>query len=172
MRLRPEPLRHRNRQRFGIATGPGANHQKPSQEELPLLDVSFLLTVEVFLLTARLFLLMVGGTVRKSTITILQRKRKNKPNFNRKQNQDRQIHDSQRRDRILRLFLRLEIGQFSPYFGAISLLDCTENLEKKDKIRLEKFKKSSGETSPKLQICVPCGVERVLSKKTKPILRK
>ena len=32
-------------------------------------------------------------------------------------------HDSQRRDRILRSFLRLEIGQCSPHFGVISLLN-------------------------------------------------
>ena len=30
---------------------------------------------------------------------------------------DRKNHDSHRRDRILRFFLRLEIGQFSPHLG-------------------------------------------------------
>ena len=40
-------------------------------------------------------------------------------------------HDSQRRDRISRIFhfLGFEIGQISPDFGAISLLDYTEKLE-------------------------------------------
>ena len=52
-------------------------------------------------------------------------------------------HDSQRRDRILHFFLHLEIGQFSPHFGATSLLNCTEqHLEKEDKIHWRKFKKS------------------------------
>ena len=65
--------------------------------------------------------------------------------------------DSHRRDRILRSFLRPEIGQFSAHFGAISLLTYTENLEKKEKnIHWRKFRKSSGEVSPKLQISVPC----------------
>ena len=36
---------------------------------------------------------------------------------------DRKNHDSQRRDRILRFFLSPVIGQFSPHFGAISLLN-------------------------------------------------
>ena len=40
-------------------------------------------------------------------------------------------HDSQRRDGILHFFLRLEVRQFSPHFGAVSLLDCTVNLEKR-----------------------------------------
>ena len=65
------------------------------------------------------------------------------------------LNDGQRRDRILRLFLRPEIGQLSPHFGAISL-QKKENLEKRKKIHWRKFKESSGETSPKLQISVPC----------------
>ena len=70
---------------------------------------------------------------------------------------DRRNHDSQRRDRILRFFLCPEIGQFSPHFGAISLLNCTENLEKGETNPLEKTpQKSSGENSPKLLISVPC----------------
>ena len=70
---------------------------------------------------------------------------------------DRKNYDSQRRDRILRLFLRPEIGQFSPHFGAISLLNCTQDLEKKEKNPLEKIQKvHSGETSRKLRISVPC----------------
>ena len=40
---------------------------------------------------------------------------------------------SQRRDRILRFFLRPEIGQFSTHSGAISLQNYTENLEKLEK---------------------------------------
>ena len=47
-------------------------------------------------------------------------------------NRDRKKHDSQRRDRIL-FFLHAEIGQFSPHFGAISLLNYTVNLEKRGK---------------------------------------
>ena len=69
---------------------------------------------------------------------------------------DRKTHDSQRRDRILRSVLRLQIGQLSPHFGAIALLNYTENLEKRETIHWRKVKKSSGETSPKLQISVPC----------------
>ena len=46
-------------------------------------------------------------------------------------------HDSQSRDRILYLFLRLGFGQFSPYFGAMSLPSLTENLERKENNPLE-----------------------------------
>ena len=46
----------------------------------------------------------------------------------------RDCHDRQRDDRILRILLRAEIGTFSPYFRAISLLNCTEDLEKEDQI--------------------------------------
>ena len=67
----------------------------------------------------------------------------------------RKNHDSQRRDRIPRFFLRLGIGRFSPHFGAISLLKCTENLEKLEKFHWRKFKKSNGDGAPKLQISVP-----------------
>ena len=56
---------------------------------------------------------------------------------------------------ILRFFLWLEIGQFSPHFGAISLLNYTANLEKRGKVHWRKFK-SSGDGAPKLQISVPC----------------
>ena len=38
---------------------------------------------------------------------------------------DQKNHDSQRRDKILRFFLRPEIGQFLQIFGAISLLTHT-----------------------------------------------
>ena len=68
-------------------------------------------------------------------------------------------HDSQRRDRILHFSLRPEIGQFSPHFGVISLLNYTENMEKRETYPLEssKFKqKSSGDGAPKLQISVLC----------------
>ena len=50
-------------------------------------------------------------------------------------------HDSHRCDRILRFFLRLEIGQVSPHFGAISLLNYIVNLEKREKIHWRKLKK-------------------------------
>ena len=50
---------------------------------------------------------------------------------------DRKHHDSQRCDRILRMLLRPDIGQFSPHFGAISSRNCTE--------KLHKGKKSTGE---------------------------
>ena len=49
--------------------------------------------------------------------------------------------DSHRRDRILRIFLRPEVGQFSPHLGAISLLNCTMNLEKREKDPLETIHK-------------------------------
>ena len=42
--------------------------------------------------------------------------------------------------RILRIFLCLEIGQFSPHCGVIALLNFTENLEKGTKIHWRKFK--------------------------------
>ena len=45
-------------------------------------------------------------------------------------------------------FLRLEIGQFSPYFGAISLLKC-----KQEKNPLEKIQnKSSGDGTPRISV--------------------
>ena len=53
----------------------------------------------------------------------------------------RKNHDSQRCDRILRFFLRPEIGQLSPHFGVISLLHYTENLEKMEQNPLGKKKK-------------------------------
>ena len=74
--------------------------------------------------------------------------------------------DSQRRDRILRLFLCPDITQISPHFWAISLPKCTANLEKK-------VKKSTGENSknPVEKIPRNCRflslvvVERVLKRK-------
>ena len=59
---------------------------------------------------------------------------------------------------ILRFFLRPEIGQFSPHFEVISLLNYTENLEKKEKNPLEKTQKIQWRNFPKLQISVPCRV--------------
>ena len=60
-------------------------------------------------------------------------------------------HDSQRRDRNLRFFLRPEIGRFSPHFGAISLLIYTENLEKKGKkIHWRKFKEIQWRRCPEI----------------------
>ena len=68
----------------------------------------------------------------------------------------RKSRDNHRHDRILRFFLRLEIGQFSPLFGAISLPNYTENLEKEGQSTGEK--KSSGDGALKLQISLPgCG---------------
>ena len=46
-------------------------------------------------------------------------------------------HDSQRRDRILRLSLPSEIGCFSPRFGVVSLPNYTENLEKIQEYQVE-----------------------------------
>ena len=63
---------------------------------------------------------------------------------------DRKNHDSQRRDRILRIFLCSGIGQFSPHVGAISLLNCTENLEKQDKNPLEKIQKIQWRNFPEI----------------------
>ena len=51
---------------------------------------------------------------------------------------------------ILRLFLRPENGQFSPHFGAISLLNCKENLEKKEKNPLEKIQKIQWRNFPEI----------------------
>ena len=77
-------------------------------------------------------------------------------------------HDSQRRDRILRNFLRPEIGQFSPHFGAMSLLKYTVNLEKRGKIHWRKFKKENPvQTAPRN--CRPLSLvvaERVLKNST------
>ena len=47
-------------------------------------------------------------------------------------------------------------GNFLHILGANSLLSYTVNLEKKEKIHWRKFKKSSGDIAPKLQISVPC----------------
>ena len=51
----------------------------------------------------------------------------------------RKKHHRQRRDSILRCFLRPENVQFSPHIGAIPLLNCTENLERKSNNPLEKI---------------------------------
>ena len=59
-------------------------------------------------------------------------------------------HDSHRRDRILRFFLRPEIGQFSPHFGAISLLNYTENLETRGKNPREKIQKIQWRRRPEI----------------------
>ena len=66
-------------------------------------------------------------------------------------------HDSQRRDRILRYFLRPEIGQVSPHFWALSLPNCTESPgDRGQKSTGRRSQKSNGENSPELQISVPC----------------
>ena len=49
-------------------------------------------------------------------------------------------HDSQRRDRILRFLLRLDIGQFSPHLGRFSY----EITQKREKATGEHSRKSSG----------------------------
>ena len=71
---------------------------------------------------------------------------------------EKKSHDNQKRDRILRLFLRPDIGQSSPHFGAIFLLNYTKNLEKEKKKSTgeNSHKKNSGDSAPKLQISVPC----------------
>ena len=67
-------------------------------------------------------------------------------------------HDSHRCDRILRSFLRPEIGQFSPHFRAISLPNYTVKLEQRANIHRRKFKKiQKRNCSPNLQMkSVPC----------------
>ena len=66
---------------------------------------------------------------------------------------------------ILSFFLRLDIRQFSPHLGVISLLNYIANLEKQEKNRWRKFKKNPVETAPRncrfLSLVV---VERVLNK--------
>ena len=47
-------------------------------------------------------------------------------------------------------------GHFSPHFGAISCLNCTENLERKENIHRRKLKNSSGDGALELQISVSC----------------
>ena len=54
------------------------------------------------------------------------------------------------------LFSSRRSGNFLQLFAAMSLLNCTDYLEKKENIHWRKFKKSSGENSPKLQISVAC----------------
>ena len=44
----------------------------------------------------------------------------------------------------------------TPHFGAISFLHRTENLEKKERIHRRSYLKTSGDGTPKLQISVPC----------------
>ena len=69
---------------------------------------------------------------------------------------DRKNHDSQRRDKTLRLCLRPQIRHFSPDFETVLLLSYTETLEKEEKHQLKKFQKTRGENSLKLQISVAC----------------
>ena len=72
-------------------------------------------------------------------------------------NRDRKNHDSQRRDRILRFFLRPGIGQFSPHFGAVSSLSYTVNLEKGKKMHWRKLKKIQWRRRPEIaDFAVPC----------------
>ena len=90
-----------------------------------------------------------------STNTSSSKRPKMQKYHNNKQPRTEKNNASQRRDMILRFFLRPEIGQMSPHFGAISL-SHTVNLEKRERFRWRKFKKSSGDGALKLQISVPC----------------
>ena len=69
---------------------------------------------------------------------------------------DRKNHGSQRRDRILRILLRPEIGHFSPHFGVLFHTKVHNKPRETGKHPREKIQKSSGEGAPKLQISVPC----------------
>ena len=64
--------------------------------------------------------------------------------------QDRKNRDSQRRHRILRFFLAQKSGNLLHIFGAGSLLDCTDNLEKKKNIYWRKFKKFQRRNVPEI----------------------
>ena len=50
---------------------------------------------------------------------------------------------------MLRFVLRPEIGQFSPHFGAISVLNYTENPEKHEKKSTGDNSKNPVETAPR-----------------------
>ena len=67
--------------------------------------------------------------------------------------------DSQRRDRILRFFLRPEIGPFPPHFGAISLL--TKNMEKRCKHPREKIQKIQWRRRPEIADLCPLSSSNV-----------
>ena len=70
---------------------------------------------------------------------------------------DRQKHDSQRRDRILRFSSPGNRAIFSTFWGDF-LTKLDRKPGKHEKIHWRKFKKSSGDGAPKLQIFVvePC----------------
>ena len=95
---------------------------------------------------------------------MLNKKFRNKLQKKNSENLDRKNYDSHRHDRILRIFLRPEIGPFSPHHGAIPLLNYTKNLEKKEKSTGENSK-NPVETAPRncrfLSLVV---VERALEK--------
>ena len=59
---------------------------------------------------------------------------------------DKRNHDSQRHDRILRFFSAWQIGQFSPYFGAISFLYCTGKKTRRNRKKMDQ--KTPVETAP------------------------
>ena len=67
-------------------------------------------------------------------------------------------NDRQRHDRIPRCSLRLDVGQFSPHFGAPSLLNQTEAWRKRKNStgNLKIHWRVTGDDAPKLQISVPC----------------
>ena len=69
-------------------------------------------------------------------------------------------HDSQRRDRVLRFFLRPEIGQFSPHLG---LLRYTENRRKRNKIHWRKFQNIQWRRRPEIADFCPLSLSNTSS---------
>ena len=67
-----------------------------------------------------------------------------------------------RRDKILRFFLCLEIGQFSPHLGAISLFNYTEDLERREKLHWRKFQKIQWRQLPEIVDFCPLSKHFVL----------
>ena len=68
---------------------------------------------------------------------------------------DPENHDSQRRDKDLRIFLHTQINHFPTFGGDFPTKQDRKPGEKK-KVHLRHFKQSSGDGAPKLQISVPC----------------
>ena len=87
---------------------------------------------------------------------------KNQTKIPKDQNRDPRNHDSQRLDKILRMFLGPEIGQFSAHFGALSIPHCTENLEKSTGENLKNPVETASQNCGFLSLVV---VERVLTKR-------
>ena len=63
-------------------------------------------------------------------------------------------------------FLRAEIGQFSPHFGGISLLNCTVSLENRQKIDRSKSRKIRGDGSRNCRFLSLAVFERLLTTPT------